>query len=53
MIQINELKEVQIEVDDNKNLEDQVINWAKCQYPQTDVVTDYFEEDNPVIEIYK
>jgi hypothetical protein len=53
MIYINEVKEVQIEVDDNKNLEDQVVDWAKRQYSVTDVITDYFEDDDPVIEIYK
>ena len=53
MIHINEVKEVQIEVDDNKNLEDQVVDWAKRQYSVTDVITDYFEDDDPVIEIYK
>lgn len=49
---INEVEEVQIEVDDSKNLQDQVVNWAKRQYPLTDVITDYFEGDL-VIEIYK
>ena len=53
MIHINEFKEVQIEVDDNKNLENQVVDWAKRQYPQTDVVTDYFEDDDPFVAIYK
>ena len=53
MIHINEFKETQIEVDDNKNLEDQVVEWTKRQYPQTDVVTDYFEDDDPVVAVYK
>ena len=53
MVHINEFKEVQIEVDDNKNLEDQVVDWAKRQYPLTDVVTDYFDDDDPFVAIYK
>ena len=53
MIHINEFIEVQIEVDDNKNLEDQVVNWTKRQYPLTDVVTDYFEDDDPFVAVYK
>jgi short-subunit dehydrogenase involved in D-alanine esterification of teichoic acids len=53
MVHINEFKEVQIEVDDNKNLEDQVVEWAKRQYPLTDVVTDYFEDDDPFVAVYK
>ncbi len=53
MVHINEFIEVQIEVDDNKNLEDQVVNWTKRQYPLTDVVTDYFEDDDPFVAVYK
>lgn len=53
MVHINEFKEVQIEVDDNKNLEDQVVDWAKRQYPLTDVVTDYFDDKEPFVAIYK
>ena len=53
MIHINEFKEVQIEVDDSKNLQDQVVNWTKCQYPLTDVVADYFDDKDPFIAVYK
>lgn len=53
MVHVNEFIETQIEVDDSKNLETQVVDWAKREYPQADVVTDYFEEDDPFIAIYK
>ena len=53
MIHINEFKEVQIEVDDSKNLQNQVVDWTKRQYPLTDVVADYFDDKEPFVAVYK
>lgn len=53
MIHINEFKEVQIEVDNSKSMEQQVVDWIKCKYPLTDVVADYFDENDPFVAVYK
>ncbi len=53
MIHINEFIEVQIEVNDRKNLQSQVVSWTKRQYPLTDVVADYFDDEKPFVAVYK